>query len=71
MNIFIDNIDVDLMPGSQDFSNSYLPQQPINSYIFPEMRSKEQINFVTNPHKFKIKDVEFLGMSGQNLHGLE
>ena len=64
MNIFIDNIDVDLMPGSQDFSNSYLPQQPINSYIFPEMRSKEQINFVTNPHKFKIKDVEFLGMSG-------
>ena len=64
MNIFIDNIDVDLMPGSQDFSNSYLPQQPINSYIFPEMRDKEQINFVTNPHKFKIKDVEFLGMSG-------
>ena len=64
MNIFIDNIDVDLMPGSQDFSNSYLPQQPINSYIFPEMKSKEQINFVTNPHKFKIKDVEFLGMSG-------
>ena len=64
MNIFIDNIDVDLMPGSQDFSNSYLPQQPINSYIFPEMKSKEQINFVTNPHRFKIKDVEFLGMSG-------
>ena len=32
---------------------------------------KEQINFVTNPHKFKIKDVEFLGMSGQNLHDLQ
>ena len=23
---FIDNIDVDMMPGSQDFSNAYLPQ---------------------------------------------
>ena len=43
----------------------------MNSYLFPELRSKEQINFVTNPHKFQIKDIEFLGMSGQNLHDLQ
>ena len=35
------------------------------------MKTKEQINFVTNPHKFMLKDLEFLGMSGQNLHELQ
>ena len=34
---FVDYIDVDLMPGLQDFSNSYLPQQPINSFMFPKI----------------------------------
>ena len=70
LNTFIDNIDVDLMPGAQDFSNAYLPQQPINSYLFPQLSDKEQINFVTNPHKFEMAGIEFLGMSGQNLHDL-
>lgn len=30
-------IDVDVMPGATDFSNSFLPQQPLNSCMFPQM----------------------------------
>ena len=58
------------MPGSQDFSNAYMPQQPINSFLFPKLNSRESINFVTNPHKFEMSNVEFLGTSGQNIHDL-
>ena len=62
---FIDKIDTDVMPGSQDFSNSYLPQQPLNSFLFPQLAKQETVNFVTNPHKFKMEDgLEFLGTSG-------
>ena len=36
---FLDNlsetIDVDIMPGENDFSNSFMPQQPLNSCLFP------------------------------------
>jgi len=56
------------MPGSQDFSNAYLPQQPINSFLFPRLDTREQINFVTNPHKFEMSNIDFIGTSGQNLH---
>jgi DNA polymerase delta subunit 2 len=52
------------MPGSQDFSNAYLPQQPINSFLFPRLDTREQINFVTNPHKFEMSGVDFIGTSG-------
>lgn len=30
-------IDVDIIPGASDFSNSFLPQQPINSCMFPKL----------------------------------
>lgn len=32
-----ETIDVDLMPGEHDFSNSFLPQQPFNSCLFPQL----------------------------------
>ena len=41
INSFIENIDVDLMPGAQDFSNAYMPQQPLNSFLFPNLSDKE------------------------------
>lgn len=57
------------MPGAQDFSNAYLPQQPINSFMFPKLDFKQTLNLVTNPHRFTMVDgVEFLGTSGQNVH---
>lgn len=68
--VFLDQlsetIDVDIMPGEQDFSNSFLPQQPFNSCLFPTLAEKERqsINLVTNPHQFEMDDLTFLGTSG-------
>ena len=72
MSSFIDKIDVDLVPGSEDFSSSYYPQQPVNSYLFPTLTSKSTLNLVTNPHRFTLGGgVDFLGTSGQNLRDIE
>lgn len=35
-----ETIDVDIMPGEQDFSSSFLPQQPFNSCLFPQIAQK-------------------------------
>lgn len=60
------------MPGAQDFSNAYMPQQPINSFLFPKIGEKDNLNLVTNPHRFKMCDgLEFLGTSGQNIHDVQ
>jgi DNA polymerase II small subunit/DNA polymerase delta subunit B len=37
MKSFINKLDTDVMPGSQDFSSAYLPQQPLNSFLFPRL----------------------------------
>ena len=59
------------MHGEQDFSNSFMPQQPINSFMFPRLGNKETLNLVTNPHKFTaFKGLDFLGTSGQNLNNM-
>lgn len=69
--VFLDKlsmfIDVDIMPGRTDFASAFLPQQPINSCLFPQLKERASINLVTNPHNFKINDVEILGTSGQNV----
>lgn len=67
-----ETIDVDIMPGEQDFSNSFLPQQPFNSCLFPSIASKERqsINLVTNPHQFEMDELTFLGTSGQNIRDM-
>lgn len=35
-----ETIDVDIMPGEHDFSNSFMPQQPLNSCLFPQIAEK-------------------------------
>lgn len=70
---FIDGVsetmDVDIMPGEKDFSNAFLPQQPFNSCLFPQLQDKQvdSVNLVTNPHQFELNGINFLGTSGQNV----
>eukprot|EP00347_Sterkiella_histriomuscorum_P004668 403359564 len=63
-------VDIDIMPGQDDFSSSFLPQQPLNSCLFPQLQDKQSINLVTNPHKFEMNGLQFLGCSGQNLNDI-
>jgi len=35
-----ETIDVDIMPGEMDFSNAFMPQQPFNSCLFPQLQDK-------------------------------
>lgn len=67
-----ETIDVDIMPGELDFSNSFMPQQPFNSCLFPQLQQKQRdsINLVTNPHQFDINGLTFLGTSGQNIRDM-
>lgn len=58
---------VDVMPGENDISGSFLPQQPLNIALFPELLKCDNILFCTNPHKFSINGLNFLGTSGQNV----
>jgi DNA polymerase delta subunit 2 len=64
-------VDVDVMPGHSDFSSSFLPQQPLNSCLFPTLEGIDSINLVTNPHKFEMNGgLQFFGTSGQNIQDI-
>lgn len=67
-----ETMDVDIMPGELDFSNSFMPQQPFNSCLFPSLQDKQRdsINLVTNPHQFDLNGLTFLGTSGQNVRDM-
>jgi DNA polymerase delta subunit 2 len=59
------------MPGHSDFSSSFLPQQPLNSCLFPTLEGIDSINLVTNPHKFEMNGgLQFFGTSGQNIQDI-
>jgi len=59
------------MPGQLDFSSSFLPQQPLNSVLFPELEGQSAVNLVTNPHRFEINGgLKILGTSGQNINDI-
>ena len=58
---------VDLMPGPDDLSNHSLPQQPLHRCLFPGAAPYESFHRVTNPYRFSVDGVQFLGTSGQNV----
>ena len=60
-------IDVDLMPGEDDFSSAFMPQQPLNSCLFPALEDSANVTPTTNPHRFSLNELHFLGTSGQNI----
>jgi DNA polymerase delta subunit 2 len=60
-------IPVDVMTGARDPSNYCLPQEPLHSGLFPNARRYANLTVHTNPYKFKMGQVVFLGTSGQNV----
>ena len=60
-------IPVDVMTGPRDPSNYCLPQEPLHSGLFPNAKRYSNLTVHTNPYKFKVGNVVFLGTSGQNV----
>ncbi|ORX77580.1 hypothetical protein K493DRAFT_308873 [Basidiobolus meristosporus CBS 931.73] len=61
------SVDIDLMSGENDPTNTSLPQQPILPSLFPKAQRMSSFNNVTNPHWFKLDGTTFLATSGQTL----
>jgi DNA polymerase II small subunit/DNA polymerase delta subunit B len=55
------------MPGEEDFSSAFMPQQPINQCLIPSLMNNMNINMTTNPHKFTMDGISILGTSGKVL----
>jgi DNA polymerase delta subunit 2 len=60
-------IEVDLMPGEYDPSNMMLPQQPLHKAMFTKSKEIKTFHSATNPYRFKLNDICFLGTSGQSI----
>ena len=60
-------IPVDVMTGPRDPANYCLPQEPLHSGLFPNARRYANLTVHTNPYKFKVGELVFLGTSGQNV----
>ncbi|GAQ90764.1 DNA polymerase delta regulatory subunit 55 [Klebsormidium nitens] len=56
---------VDVMPGSTDPANYSLPQQPLHPCLFPGASQYDTFSAATNPHRFSVDGVDFLGTAGQ------
>jgi len=62
-----ESVEVDMMPGSTDPSNFYLPQQPFHHCLLPKSCANSLFHTVTNPHSSVVDGVHFLGIAGQNV----
>lgn len=61
-------MDVDIMPGEFDPSNMMLPQQPLHHSMLTKSIAgdfKYNLHTCTNPYKFALNNIGFLGTSGQ------
>uniref|UniRef100_A0A915E7U1 DNA polymerase delta subunit 2 n=1 Tax=Ditylenchus dipsaci TaxID=166011 RepID=A0A915E7U1_9BILA len=68
---FVNNVSVDVMPGLNDPTSMLVPQQPIPRAVFPQARRfGKLLNTVTNPYKFSLGGMHFLGTAGQNIQDL-
>ncbi|KAF0977904.1 hypothetical protein FDP41_003226 [Naegleria fowleri] len=65
------NVDVDILPGSNDPSNVTIPQQPIHPYMFPKSASYSTCHLVTNPHIIRENHVDVVVTSGQTVEDVE
>ncbi|KEG12062.1 putative DNA polymerase delta subunit 2 [Trypanosoma grayi] len=63
-----DTIEIDLMPGDQDMSNAFQPQQPLHPLLLPESSRRSSLKLVTNPHEFSVfpGDADDNGISNDN-----
>jgi DNA polymerase delta subunit 2 len=50
-------MDVDVMPGPRDPSNTTLPQQPIHKCLFERASSSSSFHRVTNPYWCEVDGV--------------
>ncbi|EGR34233.1 DNA-directed polymerase delta regulatory subunit, putative [Ichthyophthirius multifiliis] len=65
------NTSLDIMPGEKDPTPMFLPQQPINKCYFMQSINNKNLQCVTNPYKFEIDGIQFLGTSGQNVSDIK
>ncbi|RNF19977.1 putative DNA polymerase delta subunit 2 [Trypanosoma conorhini] len=47
-----DTVELDLMPGDQDMTNAFQPQQPLHPLLLPEAARRSSLKLVTNPYEF-------------------
>lgn len=53
------------MPGKGDPTSDLWPQQSIPKMIFQKAAKNHNFKTVTNPYKFKLADIQFIGTSGK------
>uniref|UniRef100_A0A1I8BG14 DNA polymerase II subunit 2 n=1 Tax=Meloidogyne hapla TaxID=6305 RepID=A0A1I8BG14_MELHA len=66
-------LSIDIMPGANDPTQCLIPQQPIPKDVFVGIDDKKfnsTLQAVTNPYRFSLGGLQFVGTSGQNLNDL-
>ncbi|CAH1795392.1 unnamed protein product [Owenia fusiformis] len=63
-------MEVDVMPGKHDPSNSTMPQQALHRCMFPQATMYPTMHAVTNPYDCSIDGIRFLGHSGQPIEDI-
>lgn len=57
LTVLAETVDVDVMPGETDPSNSFVPQQPLHPILLPNATKRSTLRLVTNPYEFCVKAV--------------